>query len=736
MRYVLRFLIPLLLVLMGLAWGTAWFVDRSHSAQLVTDLAARADLLAGSVDAATPEGWSPPDAAVLRAPLQQALQSPGVVIAGATDPTGRIFAAFGGSEFGAELAGVVPHGGPPARLDRQQTLAGQSVLLSVVPVMRGGAPVGAVILAQDLGRAAARRAGLRDATMGAFAALAVLAALATLVSVRFTWSAWTAQMRALLSGRAPAPRDPKLARAMHELIDASLEDRAGRDGGWDPERLRRSLRSQLHGERLVLLANREPYIHVKDRQGQLRVLHPASGLVTALEPVMRACSGTWVAHGSGAADREVVDARDRLRVPPGEESYVLRRVWLSEEEEQGYYYGFANEGLWPLCHIVHTAPIFRGSDWRTYRDVNRRFAHAVCEEADGEDPIVLVQDYHYALAPRQIRQRLPRATVLSFWHIPWPHAERLAICPWHVEVLTGLLGSSIVGFHTQQHCNNFIDSVDRFLEARIDREEGAVWFRGRRTLVRAYPISIEWPSRVAQAAPPREECRARVLSELGLRADVLLGVGVDRVDYTKGLEERVLAVEELLQQRPEFRGRFTFVQLAAPSRTAIPAYKDLNQRLEEAAARVNAALGTAEWKPFILLREHHEPDVVMRYYRAADVCYVSSLHDGMNLVAKEFVAARDDLHGVLVLSSFTGAARDLKEALLVNPYDIEEAASALGRALDMPPEEQARRMRALRAQVAEFNVYRWAGRLVHDAAGLRRAERRGTRLAGLEGSVV
>jgi trehalose 6-phosphate synthase len=733
-RYVLRFLVPLLLVLMGLAWGTAWVVDRTHRKQLVSDLAARAEFLAGSVTAAAPVSWSPQDETGLAAALAPLLQSPGVVIAGATDAGGRLIAVASSFTSREQLALVLPRGGPPARLDREVPLAGRKVLLSTVPVLRSGAPVGAVVLAQDVDGAAARRAGLRDVTMGALAALALLAALATLASVRFTWSAWTAQMRALISGRAPASRDPKLARAMHELIDASLEDRAGRDGGWDPERLRRSLKHQLHGERLVLLANREPYLHEKDRQGKVRVVHPASGLVTALEPVMRACSGTWVAHGSGSADREMVDAHDRLRVPPGDESYVLRRVWLSEEEEQGYYYGFANEGLWPLCHIVHNAPIFRGSDWRMYRDVNRRFAHAVCEEAEGEDPIVLVQDYHYALAPRQIRQRLPRATVLSFWHIPWPHAERLSICPWHVELLTGMLGSSIVGFHTQQHCNNFLDSVDRFLEARIDHEEGAVWFRGRRTLVRAYPISIEWPSRVAQAAPPRDECRAQVLKELGLRDDVLLGVGVDRVDYTKGLEERVLAVEELLQQRPEFRGRFVFVQLAAPSRTAIPAYHDLNHRLEQAAARVNAAFGTSDWKPFVLRREHHEPDVVMRHYRAADVCYVSSLHDGMNLVAKEFVAARDDLAGVLVLSRFTGAARDLKEALLVNPYDIEEAAAALGRALDMPAEEQTRRMRSLRAQVSEFNVYRWAGGLVHDAANLRRAERRGTRLATAEGA--
>ncbi len=733
-RYILRFLVPLLLVLAALAWGTAWFVDRTHREWLAEDMAARAEWLADGAATAVPEPWAGPSVPVLRAALERAAMSPGVVAAGALDADGRLLAIAGpGSAAGLPVE-VLPSG-PPARSDREATLDGGAVLVSVIPIVEGGAARGAIIVAQDVPGQAARRSGLRDATLGALIGLAVLAAVATLASVRFTWQAWTTQMRALLSGRAPEPGDPKLARAMHDIIDASLEDRAGRDGGWDPERLRRALRVHLHGERIVLLANREPYVHDRGEDGSLRLIHPASGLVTALEPVMRACSGTWVAHGSGSGDRDVVDGRDRLAVPPGDPSYLLRRVWLTPEEEQGYYYGFANEGLWPLCHIAHTAPIFRASDWRTYRDVNLRFAQAAVEEAEGEDPIVLVQDYHYALAPQQIRSELPRATVLAFWHIPWPGAERLGICPWHEELLRGLLGASIVGFHTQLHCNNFIDSVDRYLEARIDREEGAVWFGGRRTLVRAYPISIEWPSRSALAAPSVAECRTDVRAELGLPGGVQLGIGVDRVDYTKGLEERVLAVEDLFRQHPELLGRFTFVLLAAPSRTAIPAYRDLNERLETAVARLNERLGTAAWRPVILRREHHEPDTVMRYYRAADVCYVSSLHDGMNLVAKEFVAARDDLAGVLVLSQFTGASRELKEALAVNPYDVEDAARALFRALTMDPLEQKRRMRTLRAQISEFNVYRWAGQLVQDAARLRRAERRGTRL-GVEDRVA
>ena len=360
---------------------------------------------------------------------------------------------------------------------------------------------------------------------------------------------------------------------------------------------------------------------------------------------------------------------------------------------------------------------------------NERFADAVVSEVDADDPIVLVQDYHFALAPAMIRRRLPRATVISFWHIPWPNAERLGICPWREELVQGLLGSSILGFHTRLHCNNFVEAVDRFLETRIDREQIAVVQQDRTTLVRDYPISIEWPSRWAQSALPVAECRTSVLSELGLPPDTLLGVGVDRLDYTKGVEERLWAVERLLEKYPQFRGRFVFVQLAAPSRTLIDRYRQLNDDVEGTTARMNDRFGTGSYRPVVLLRAHHEPPTVFKYYRAADLCYVSSLHDGMNLVAKEFVAAREDEQGVLVLSYFAGASRELAEALIVNPYDLDAASTALATALSMPIEEQNARMRSMRALLAEFNVYRWAGRMLIDAARLRRKDRLIGRLA-------
>jgi len=581
--------------------------------------------------------------------------------------------------------------------------------------------LGSIVFVHDLRDLDRRESTTRWILLSAFFVLAVGAAVVTLVAARLAWKRWTHELRRALEGNAPREFQP-LVRDVRSLAKQLAGEQEARGGRWSPERLRATLTQYLRGERIVILANREPYIHERIESG-VKVVHPASGLVTALEPVMRACSGVWVAHGSGSADRETVDSNDRVRVPPGEESYLIRRVWLSSDEENGYYYGFSNEGLWPLCHVAHTRPIFRAGDYDEYKRVNQKFADAVCQEVDSEDPIVLVQDYHFGLAPKMIRERLPRATIISFWHIPWPNAERVGICPWREELISGLLGSSVVGFHTQQHCNNFIDSVDAFMESRIDRESHAVVQGGRSTLIRPYPISIEWPVRWLAKAESLERTRETIHTRLGLAPDALLGVGVDRLDYTKGIEERLMAVEQLLERYPEFRGRFSFLQIAAPSRVKIAHYRELSERVEALATRINEKWATASYRPIVLLRSHCEPADVFDFYRAADLCYVSSLHDGMNLVAKEFVAARDDERGVLVLSRFTGAARDLTEALIVNPYDLHEASDALAAALKMPMDEQQDRMRSMRRIVAEFNVYRWAGRMLVDAAELRRKER-------------
>lgn len=523
-----------------------------------------------------------------------------------------------------------------------------------------------------------------------------------------------------------APQPSALTREFRSLMRELRADRAGGEGlhvDWSPETLRRLLVEELPGVEVLVVSNREPYIHNRDKDGEITLQLPASGLVSALEPVMRTCGGTWIAHGSGSADRDTVDENDRIAVPPAAPEYRLRRVWLSDEEIDGYYFGLANEGLWPLCHIAFVRPTFREADWERYRAVNERFADVVVAEAGREDPIVLVQDYHFALLPRMIRQRLPKATIVTFWHIPWPNAETFGICPWREAIIDGLLGSSILGFHTRQHCNNFVEAADRFIESRIDREHFSITLEGRDTLIRPYPISIEWPPSALAGQKPIAECRATVRRDHGWSDDVRLIVGIERFDYTKGILDRMRAVDDLIARHPEWREKLVFLQAAAPTRSTLAAYEGLQGEATKLAFEINERHRTGTWRPIELAVRHHDQREVYELFRAADVCVVSSLHDGMNLVAKEFVAARDDERGVLVLSSFAGASRELSEALIVNPYDTRAMADALGKALAMPEAEQADRLSLMRETVRRRNVHRWAAQMLLDAATMRKRDR-------------
>lgn len=731
-------------MLAALAYAVMPLVDKLTVRWFVRDLNLRATLVANTIDGQIQALLAAGDTRAIRRFFSRITQDERMYAIGVCpDALSKPIAT---ESMPAEIgcANLDDYADPAGKLI---SAARGSLLVSVHPLTPlpdttvGSAAAGNIVLVHDMSFVQRRSDETKQYVFYFFVALGAVVSLITVVVAQLSWRGWVQGIQALMRGEGllrptQKPDDGELGpiaddlRALIRDLEAEHRFRDEEQLAWTPDTLRQILDRELRGQDVIVVSNREPYIHVRQNDS-IVIQRPASGLVTAMEPIMRACSGVWIAHGSGSADREVVDGNDRIPVPVEDPSYQLRRVWLTKEEEHGYYYGFANEGLWPLCHIAHVRPTFRTSDWVQYEKVNRKFADAVVSEAKSSDPIVLVQDYHLALVPRMIRERLPAATIIAFWHIPWPNPEAFAICPWRHDLLDGLLGSSILGFHTQFHCNNLVDTIDRQLEARVDRETFTVSYKGQATAVKRYPISVEWPPPAALLPRTAEECRAIVRERHALPANHLVGVGVDRLDYTKGLEERFHAVERLLDLHPEWIGKFTFIQIAAPTRASIEQYQNYEDRVRAMASRINEKFMDGIYPAIILAVEHHEPHQVHEYYRAADICFVSSLHDGMNLVAKEFVASRDDERGVLILSQFTGAARELPEALIVNPYDADQCAGALNVALTMPIRTQRARMRLMRALIQEFNVYRWAGRMLLDASTMRRRGRLLTRAAQL-----
>ncbi|MDQ6681499.1 MAG: trehalose-6-phosphate synthase [Pseudomonadota bacterium] len=737
-RLQVRFLAPLLLTLAAAAYLALPVMDRLTLRWFSRDLSMRGELVTNALSESVADAMQDPGGARLQTLFARAVKDERLFAIGLCSRDGKLLRRTESYPSTLDCAAAREAASQPSPVVQ---MAGGSVHVGLYEVMSESGPIAELVLLQDLSFIERRSQDTRRYLIILIATLGAVIALITVVVAQLSWRGWVSGARALLRGegliRPMSPAGEQLAPFAADLAPFAadlrlrlrdLEDEyrrsLGPDAAWNPERLRSLLRTQLRGDEVIVVSNREPYIHEEAADGSIVMRRPASGLVTAVEPVMRACSGTWIAHGSGAADRRTVDAHDHLRVPPGADDYTLRRLWLSAEEEQGYYYGFANEGLWPLCHVAHVRPVFRESDWQAYREVNQRFADAVVEEARSDDPIVLVQDYHFALVPAMIRAKLPAATILTFWHIPWPNPESFGICPWRSEILEGMLGSTILGFHTRYHCKNFLETADRYLEARIEYEHSTISFRDSETFIESYPISIAWPTPEETARwAPVEQCRAAVFKRLGLQAGQRLAIGVDRFDYTKGILERLNAVERLLEKYPDWVGKFTFAQIAAPTRSSLEEYRTFQERIERLCERIDKRFGRPGYRPVILLAEHHDPAALNEFFRAGDVCLVTSLHDGMNLVSKEFAAARDDEQGVLILSRFAGAARELTEALVVNPYHVEECADALNLALTMPEAEQRERMASLRMTVREFNVYRWAGRMLSDAGRQRQRQR-------------
>lgn len=511
-----------------------------------------------------------------------------------------------------------------------------------------------------------------------------------------------------------------IAKAMHEAKAVAEEEARLRTSGgdtWTPERLKVEMTNLLQGKKMVVVSNREPYMHMHDGK-EIKCIVPASGMITAMEPILAACGGLWIASGTGDADKETVDENDKVQVPPEDPKYTLRRLWQTKEEEDHFYYGFSNEGLWPLCHIAHTRPTFRKEDWLFYKKVNEDFARAVLEEtADEDDPFILIQDYHFSLLPELIKKEKPNARVAIFWHIPWPNPESFGICPWQKEILRGMLGADLIGFHTQYHCNHFLETVNAALESRVSWHNFSVQMEGHSTFVKPFPISIaftlkEYDTNLLNTGPEQ------LLSENGITARYM-GIGVDRIDYTKGIVEKFLAIERFLEKNPSYVGEVTFVQIGAPSRTLLKSYSEIVSAVEKEAERINWRFKSKNWKPILLLKRHHSHEEISPFYSAANFCMVTSLHDGMNLVAKEFVAARSKNDGALILSRFAGASQELKGALIVNPYDIEKSADAIKSALEMSPQEQGQRMKQMREVIVEHNIYSWAATLLRTMATMR-----------------
>lgn len=510
----------------------------------------------------------------------------------------------------------------------------------------------------------------------------------------------------------------EISKLSHSLLQAraaaSEEARlrlAQIDTAWTRDRLKEFVKNNIKNRPIYVVSNREPYVHRLEK-GKLVASVPASGMVTALESLMEACGGTWLAQGVGEADRQSADEDGRLAVPPEEPRYTLRRVFLNEEDVEGFYNGFSNEALWALCHTAHHRPIFRADDWSAYRKVNGHFAETILDEIrDVEHPIILVQDFHFALLPKMIKDSRPDAQVGIFWHIPWPSAEQFSICPWRKEILEGMLGADTIGFHTQQYCNNFMETVGKEIESRADFEHFTIAHEGHISHIDAFPISIAFTDTEKKARKSDKSA----LQKLGIHTEYT-GLGVERLDYTKGILERFKALEFFFSEHPEYLERFTFLQVAAPSRESVPKYREYAESVEAEVQRINEKFGTANWQPIVYAHRQFSHEELQPLYRAADVCMVTSLHDGMNLVAKEYVAARDDERGALILSKFTGASRDLHGAIVVNPYSAEETSAAIHQALSMSPAKQHQRMKTMRNSVREYNVYRWAAEFLKAVA--------------------
>ncbi len=464
------------------------------------------------------------------------------------------------------------------------------------------------------------------------------------------------------------------------------------------------------GSQLVVVSNRQPYRHSETDDGEaVAVDRPTGGLTAGLDPVVQETGGTWVAWGDGDADRDVVDEADRVGVPPEDPAYTLRRVWLSDEQVANYYYGFSNQVVWPLCHgalgNVASDPEF----WEAYQRTNRQFADVVVEEASDRSTIWF-QDYHFGLAPAMVRRTLGgEPTLLQFWHIPWPGWDTYRACPHRAELLRGLLANDVLGVHVPRYRDNFLQCVRACIDdATVDTERNEVTYRGSSTMVVASPMGVPAEKVRQGAADVSAADFAAFRAEHGIPEDVAVAVGVDRLDYTKGIVARLEALEYLWETQPEWQDQLTFVQNGSESRSAIPAYDRTQSAIREAVDRINDRFGTKDWQPVVFFTDTISQDELYGLYRYADAALVTAMRDGLNLVAMEYAAAQVDEDGALLLSDGTGAHDLLGEyAYSISPFDAADIAETLASALSAPAAERRARMTKLRQQVADVDLATW-----------------------------
>lgn len=475
-------------------------------------------------------------------------------------------------------------------------------------------------------------------------------------------------------------------------------------------KLAQFVKKELAGKKLIVVSNREPYIHKKSGLS-IKVEKPAGGLTSAMDDVLKATGGTWIAWGSGNGDTEVVDTRNRVEVPPDNPLYTLKRVWLSPAEIENYYHGYSNQVLWPLCHITLDRVYFRKKFWTDYVGANQAFAAAILEEATG-DTAVWIHDYHLCLAPRFIREKNQGLAVAHFWHIPWPDWSVFRICPQSREILEGLLGNDLIAFQVPLFVRNFLVCVQECLGADIDYNNSTITYRGHVTTLKVFPISIDFANFDAMASAAGT---ANAMEDIRKRhaLPAAVGIGVDRLEYTKALIKRLQAISLFFERYQRMRGRFTFIQIAVPTRLKEP-YLSYQETVKKMVADINGRFSSRSWKPIVYIDTKIEHKDLVAYYRLADVAVISSVYDGMNLVAKEYAASQVDEKGALILSELAGAADELEGAILVNPYDIEQFSLSIKQALELPAAEKTRRMAALRKQIREDDIYKWIRNMLEE----------------------